>query len=105
MRLNKLGFMPKGGFDLPTWLNTVPGLQEDVSRGIHLHEFTGVGNNFCRDSCLRIRARYRRRRVCRLDPTTHRWVTHKKDVKICSPGIRFLKPCGDAHNHMDCRFI
>ena len=92
MRLDKLGFMPKGGFNLPSWISTIARLAGvDVSHGLHLHEFTGAAKQFMPDIPeYEFELEIAIDATARLDPTTHRWITHQgKDIKICSPGIRF----------------
>ena len=91
LKLHKIGLMPEGGFEFPTWLSLLMRTSGiDYSQGMHLHEFSGAaGMVLPADHVYEIELELAIDASARFDPDTKRWVVvQARDIKVCSPGIQ-----------------
>jgi hypothetical protein len=91
LKLQRLGLMPQGGFEFPTWLSLLlraAGL--DYSQGIHLHEATFLAKSILpADHVYEFDLQFAIDASARLNPETRRWgAVQARDAKVCSPGIQ-----------------
>ena len=76
LKLHKIGLMPEGGFEFPTWLSLLMRTSGiDYSQGMHLHEFSGAaGMVLHADHVYEIELELAIDASARFDPDTKRWV-------------------------------